>query len=61
VTARRHRSAAGELRARRPSAWQRAETWLWTGPVGHLVGGALDLMGALAVYWFGRARDSRRG
>jgi hypothetical protein len=32
------------------SAGKRAETWLWTGPVGHLLGGALDFAGALAGY-----------
>jgi hypothetical protein len=26
------------------------ETWLWTGPVGHFVGGALDLLQALIAY-----------
>jgi hypothetical protein len=31
------------------------ETWLWTGPVGHLLGGALDLLGALARYAWARA------
>jgi hypothetical protein len=29
---------------------RRLETWLWTGPVGHFVGGALDLLQALASY-----------
>jgi hypothetical protein len=29
---------------------KRLETWLWTGPVGHFVGGALDLLQALVTY-----------
>jgi hypothetical protein len=32
------------------------ETWLWTGPVGHLLGGALDFTQALARYLLARAR-----
>ncbi|HEY2631051.1 MAG TPA: hypothetical protein VGI26_01590 [Solirubrobacteraceae bacterium] len=28
----------------------RLETWLWTGPLGHLIGGTLDFAGALASY-----------
>ncbi|MGH2911617.1 MAG: hypothetical protein ACRDJ3_03985 [Solirubrobacteraceae bacterium] len=28
----------------------RLETWLWTGPFGHLVGGMLDFTEALARY-----------
>ena len=32
------------------------ETWLWTGPAGHLLGGTLDLAQALARY---RARAAR--
>jgi hypothetical protein len=35
----------------------RLETWLWTGPVGHLVGGTLDFAEAL-LRWH-RARRSR--
>jgi hypothetical protein len=35
---------------------QRAETWLWTGPVGHLLGGALDFLQALTRYALARAR-----
>ncbi|HEY2140535.1 MAG TPA: hypothetical protein VGG98_00570 [Solirubrobacteraceae bacterium] len=35
---------------------KRAETWLWTGPVGHLVGGALDFVQALMRYLLARAR-----
>jgi hypothetical protein len=31
-------------------ALRRLETWLWTGPVGHFVGGALDLLQALLAY-----------
>jgi hypothetical protein len=35
---------------------RRLETWLWTGPLGHLVGGALDLCEALLRYGLARAR-----
>jgi hypothetical protein len=35
---------------------KRLETWLWTGPVGHFAGGALDFAGALARYLLARAR-----
>jgi hypothetical protein len=31
-----------------PSLLTRAERALWTGPAGHLLGGTLDLLGALA-------------
>jgi hypothetical protein len=41
------------------------EAWLWTGPLGHLVGGALDLLQALVSYRRKRrvkdGRRSRRG
>jgi hypothetical protein len=40
--------------------WRRFESWLWTGPIGHLVGGTLDFTGALARYLMGRARTRRR-
>ncbi|HEX5310140.1 MAG TPA: hypothetical protein VFW38_13810 [Solirubrobacteraceae bacterium] len=37
---------------------QRLETWLWSGPVGHLVGGTLDFAEAMLRYyrarWHGR-------
>jgi uncharacterized membrane-anchored protein len=29
---------------------RRFETWLWTGPVGHLLGGGLDVAQGLLVY-----------
>jgi hypothetical protein len=29
---------------------RRVETWLWTGPAGHLAGTALDLAQALVSY-----------
>jgi hypothetical protein len=29
---------------------RRLETWLWTGPLGHLIGGTLDFAEALARY-----------
>jgi len=35
---------------------RRAETWLWTGPPGHLAGGALDFLAALARYLLARAQ-----
>jgi len=46
-------------------AWRRTETWLWTGPVGHLVAGLLDWVQAVAV-WSAHAarrrwRHARRG
>jgi hypothetical protein len=43
-------------RAPRRRAGRRLETWLWTGPLGHLVGGGLDLARALARYLLARAR-----
>jgi len=36
-------------------ARRRAESWLWTGPLGHLLGGALDFLGALAAHLLARA------
>src|SRR5438876_3982718 len=33
---------------------RRLETWLWTGPLGHLLGGAADLAAALCGYGFRR-------
>src|SRR5271157_1449586 len=42
-------------RPRSTSSRKRLETWLWTGPVGHLAGGALDFAGALARYLLARA------
>ncbi|HEY3960004.1 MAG TPA: hypothetical protein VGL68_05780 [Solirubrobacteraceae bacterium] len=41
----------------RRAAPTRVETWLWTGPVGHLVGGGLDFLAAFARYV--RARRAR--
>jgi hypothetical protein len=35
---------------------ERLETWLYTGPVGHLVGGTLDWAELLARYCMARAR-----
>jgi uncharacterized membrane-anchored protein len=35
---------------------RRAETWAWTGPLGHLVGGAFDFLAALARYLLARAQ-----
>ncbi|MGO9248465.1 MAG: hypothetical protein ACLQQB_03685 [Solirubrobacteraceae bacterium] len=42
--------------ARTPAPGRRLETWLWTGPVGHLIGGGLDFAHALARYLLARAR-----
>jgi hypothetical protein len=39
-----------------PDRRRRAEAWLWTGPLGHLLGGALDVSGALARYALARVR-----
>jgi hypothetical protein len=36
--------------------FKRAETWLWTGPAAHLIGGALDFLAALARYLLARVR-----
>lgn len=38
-----------------------AETWLWTGPLGHLLGGALDFAQGLARYLYARARGRTPG
>ena len=40
---------------------KRLETWLWTGPVGHFAGGALDFAGALARYLLARQPHSDLG
>lgn len=34
----------------------RLETWFWTGPVGHLLGGAFDFAEALLRYYRNRSR-----
>ncbi|HYM55108.1 MAG TPA: hypothetical protein VES97_07075 [Solirubrobacteraceae bacterium] len=45
------------MTARRASSrTRRAEAWLWTGPAGHLLGGALDFLVALGRYLLARAR-----
>jgi hypothetical protein len=36
---------------------RRAEARLWTGPAGHLFGGGLDFLGALARYGLTRLRE----
>jgi len=38
----------------------RLETWLWTGPVGHLLGGLLDVAQGLFVYLRKRKADGAR-
>jgi len=48
-----------QWRTRRRPPWRRAESWLWTGPLGHLAGGAIDFLEALARYWIARARRAR--
>jgi hypothetical protein len=40
----------------RPPAHRRLETWLWTGPLGHLLGGGIDLCRALTGYLLARTR-----
>jgi hypothetical protein len=40
----------------RPPAHRRFAAWLWTGPLGHLLGGGLDLLEALGRYWLARLR-----
>ena len=42
---------AGQRRGR-----DRAEARLWTGPLAHLVGGALDVLSALAGYGLARLK-----
>ncbi|HXW58362.1 MAG TPA: hypothetical protein VEJ23_02665 [Solirubrobacteraceae bacterium] len=42
-------------RARARSA-RALEAWLWTGPLGHLVGGGLDILAALTLHLRARAR-----
>jgi hypothetical protein len=37
------------------------ETWLWTGPAGHLVGGTLDFVEALARHLLARVLKRLRG
>jgi hypothetical protein len=50
----------GAEKARGPRArLRRWETWLWMGPLGHLLGGALDFARALARYLLVRARRRR--
>ena len=39
-----------------PSAHRRLETWFWTGPLGHLLGGGIDFFRALAGYLLARFR-----
>ncbi|HEY7830527.1 MAG TPA: hypothetical protein VIC06_08190 [Solirubrobacteraceae bacterium] len=44
----------------RRSPLRRVETWLWTGPAGHLLGGTLDFIQALARYLRVRRARLRR-
>jgi len=49
------------MRARPAQRALRAlETWLWTGPLGHLVGGALDVGEALVRHAWRTRIASRR-
>jgi hypothetical protein len=36
---------------------RRLESWLWTGPLGHLLGGGADFATALARYGIARLRQ----
>jgi hypothetical protein len=38
------------------TALRRLETWLWTGPAGHMLGGTLDYLQALVRYLRQRKR-----
>ncbi|HEV3318992.1 MAG TPA: hypothetical protein VG053_04560 [Solirubrobacteraceae bacterium] len=40
---------------------RRLETWLWTGPLGHLLGGGVDFGIALARYLLARVRSRTVG
>jgi hypothetical protein len=40
----------------RPARARALAAWFWTGPLGHLLGGGLDLIGALVRYWVARIR-----
>jgi hypothetical protein len=44
----------------RQPALKRLETWLWTGPVGHLLGGAADVAQALGSHALARVRARLR-
>jgi hypothetical protein len=48
--------ARARARLDRTAPGRQIETWLWTGPLGHLVGGGLDFVRALARYLLARAR-----
>jgi len=56
MTATRPRERAHARSPAHPGPGRRLETWLWTGPLGHLLGGGLDFGGALARYLLARAR-----
>jgi hypothetical protein len=40
---------------------RRFERWLWTGPIGHFVGGGIDFAQALAHYLRTRAAKRKLG
>jgi len=48
--------AASWNQASSPPLRRRAAAWFWTGPLGHLLGGGLDLVEALARYAAARLR-----
>jgi hypothetical protein len=50
------RTAQSRRPAPAPGPVRRMETWLWTGPLGHLLGGGVDFGQALARYLFARTR-----
>ncbi|MGA8365077.1 MAG: hypothetical protein WB709_11225 [Solirubrobacteraceae bacterium] len=44
------------MRTVRPPSPRHLETWFWTGPLGHLLGGGIDFSRALASYLLARLR-----
>jgi hypothetical protein len=62
MTTTRPRRPVSAREARAPGATlgaaRRLETWLWTGPLGHLIGGGLDFGQALGRYLFARVRGT---
>ncbi|HTA35804.1 MAG TPA: hypothetical protein VK761_03725 [Solirubrobacteraceae bacterium] len=44
----------------RASTVRRVETWLWTGPLGHLLGGALDVAEALGGHLLRKQKAGAR-
>jgi hypothetical protein len=52
------RQTSSSVRRIDPGPLRRLETWLWTGPAGHLVAGLLDWFQAVAV-WLAHAARRR--